>query len=89
MTRSELIKKVAKQCDMRQVDITDVFNAIEDIAYEAAKDEKVRILDGITLSTRITQPKTARNPQTGEPVNVPAKRVPKVVFGKKVKEAVR
>lgn len=89
MTRKELIKAVAKQCDMRQVDITDVFNAIEDIAYEAAKDDKVRILDGITLCTKITQPRTSRNPQTGEPVAVPAKRVPKIVFGKKIKDAVR
>jgi len=89
MTRSELIKAVAKQCEMRQVDIAEVFEAIEDIAYKKAKDEKVRILDGITIESKITGPRMARNPQTGEPVKVPAKRVPKITAGKKLKEAVR
>ena len=89
MTRSELIKAVAKQCEMRQVDIAEVFEAIEDIAYKKAKDEKVRILDGITIESKVNPPRMARNPQTGEPVKVPAKRVPKITAGKKLKEAVR
>lgn len=89
MTRSELIKAVAKQCEMRQVDIAEVFEAIEDIAYKKAKDEKVRILDGITIESKVTAPRMARNPQTGDPVKVPAKRVPKITAGKKLKEAVR
>lgn len=89
MTRSELIKAVAKQCEMRQVDIAEVFEAIEDIAYQKAKDEKVRILDGITIESKVTAPRMARNPQTGDPVKVPAKRVPKITAGKKLKEAVR
>ena len=87
MTRRELFKKAAEKLDMRQQDVEEVVKAIEDIAYDAIRKEDVHLLDGLILYTKIRDARTMRNPKTGEPVAVPAKRVPAVRIGKRIKEA--
>lgn len=87
MTRRELFKKAAEKLDMRQSDVEEVVKAIEDIAYQAIRREDVHILDGLILYTKVRNARTMRNPKTGDPVEVPAKRVPGVRIGKRIKEA--
>lgn len=87
MTRRELFKQVAERLDMRQADVEEVVKTLEDIAYNTIRKEDVHILDGLILSTKIRDARVMRNPKTGDPVNCPAKRVPTVRIGKRIKEA--
>lgn len=72
-----------------QNDVKVLLDAIQDIVYQAAKNEdEVSIINGLTLTSTIREAHTARNPRTGETFDVPAKRIPKVKIGKNFKDAV-
>lgn len=51
--------------------------------------DSVKIIDSVTLSGREVPERTARNPQTGEAVVVPAHMAPKCKFGTVVKEYIK
>ena len=44
------------------------------------------IIDGLKVTVVDRAARVARNPQTGEDMNVPAKKVPKAKIGKALKE---
>jgi DNA-binding protein HU-beta len=85
--------------------IDEVYNEVEDITKKEAKQAMERVIDTIveTLAdreevsiaglgifrTRLRKSRTARNPRTGEPIEVPAMHVPKFRPAKALKEAVR
>ena len=66
--------------------VTAVFKVIED---QLAKGNKVQIVGHGTYGTAGREEYTGRNPQTKEPMLVPAKRVPTFKAGKTLKEAVK
>ncbi|MBU1557684.1 HU family DNA-binding protein [Patescibacteria group bacterium] len=59
------------------------------IAGELTKGEDVSIAGFGIFSAKMRAARTARNPRTGEAIDVPAMRVPKFKAGKALKEAVR
>ena len=63
-----------------------VFNTI---ASELTKGEDVSIAGFGIFSAKLRAARTARNPRTGEPIQVPEMRVPKFKAGKALKESVR
>lgn len=85
--------------------IDEIYNEVDDITKKEAKQAMERVIDTIvdTLSeheevsiaglgifrTRLRKSRTARNPRTGEPIEVPAMHVPKFRPAKALKEAVR
>lgn len=90
MTKAEFIKNVAAEAEITQKDARTVIDAIQKIAYDAMKDgDSVKIIDSVTLSGREVPERTARNPQTGESVVVPAHMAPKCKFGTVVKEYIK
>lgn len=89
MTKVELVKAVATETGFTQKDVKTVLEATGKIAYaEMAKQEEVKLFDGLTLMGVYKEAGTARNPLTGESVDVPAKIMPKAKFGKAAKDAV-
>lgn len=89
MNRTEFVKAVAEATTKTQKEIKEVLDAMQTVAYaEMANCEEVKIFDGLTLVGVHKEATTARNPQTGATVEVPAKNVPKAKFGKAAKEAV-
>lgn len=88
MNRTELVKAVAAKTGYTQKDIKAVFDAAQEITYEAmAKEEEVKLFDGLTLVGVRKPACVKRNPLTGADVNVPEKVAPKAKFGKAVKDA--
>jgi integration host factor subunit beta len=88
MTRSVLIDKVAEKVEgltRKQTEfvIETVFNSIKDALQKGEKIE-IRGLGNFRLKTR--NPRKARNPKTGESVDVPAKRVLHFKVGKELRE---
>lgn len=76
MKKYELIAAVAAKAEVAKGDAEDVLDAFIQVAREALADgKKVVLPDFGTLLTKERAARTARNPQTGQPVAVPAKTV--------------
>ena len=89
MNKNELISAVAEQCDMSKQQAGDAVDAVlNTVTGSLAKGEEVRILGFGNFVVADRKATTARNPRTGETINVPASKSPKFKAGKALKDAV-
>lgn len=88
MTKLELAKAVAAKTGFTQKDVKAVIEGIQDVTFATIKNEEVKLMDGVTLFSKERAARIARNPMTGESVEVEAKNAPKCKFGKAIKDAV-
>lgn len=88
MNKAEFIKAVAEKAGFTQKDVRAVVEAQQEVIYATIPTEEVKIIDGVTLVTEERAARQGRNPQTGEAIDIPAKRVPKCKFGSKLKTVV-
>ncbi|MFA5027151.1 MAG: HU family DNA-binding protein [Candidatus Methylomirabilota bacterium] len=91
MTKADLVEKVAAQVNLTKKDTEVVIDTIfESIsrALAASGDGKVELRGFGSFRVRQRRPRQGRNPQTGNPVQVPAKRVPYFKPGKELKALV-
>lgn len=87
MKRNELLKAVATATGYNQGDIDAVLKAtMELLADELAKGETSIKLDWLILGSKMQAAMKARNPKTGETVNVPARLKPTAKFTPSFKE---
>lgn len=89
MTKSVLIEKVAEKVDgltrnQTEIVVETVFDSIKKALMNGEKIE-IRGFGNFRLKTR--KPRKARNPKTGESVDVPGKKVLYFKVGKALKEA--
>lgn len=88
MNKTEFIKEFAANAGMTQKDAKEVtiimFNTLFDVMKR--DPEGVSPVQGVKFTTVHKEARDCRNPRTGETVKVPAKDMPKVKFGDKVKE---
>jgi len=69
--------------------VEDVLKATEDSIAAALKNrEKVTLTGFGTFEVRERKPRTGRNPQTGETIQIPGKAVPAFAAGKGLKDQV-
>ena len=89
MIRSERLQKLAQDNpELRAQEIEQVVDIFfEEIAQRLAEGGRVELRGFGAFSTREREARTGRNPRTGEPVDVPAKRVPYFKPGKEMREA--
>src|SRR5579885_3055182 len=90
MTKSELIDALAaKRTDLTKARAELVVNCVFDAMTEALqRGEGIEIRGFGSFTVRPYKPYSGRNPRTGEPVDVPAKRLPFFKVGKELKESV-
>lgn len=89
MNKTEFVKAVATATGYTQKDVKAVLEAAQEVAYGAmAKEDEVKIFDGLTLVGVHKDACVKRNPLNGQDVNVPEKVVPKAKWGKAAKDAV-
>lgn len=88
MTKVEFIKAIGEKSGVSHDKIRGVLSAIDEIVEDIVKDENnsVVLARGITLGSYIRGPRKARNPYSGETIDVPEKRVPRVKVGKRLKD---
>ena len=91
MTRADLVKAIAERTSMSQTDVDKVLNAfLDEVTQVVAKgDEKLTIPGYLTFEQSHRNAREGRNPQTGEPVHIPATNVAKVTVGSKLKAAAK
>ncbi len=89
MKKSDLVDAISAKANVSkaqaQIIVDDVFELISD---GLAKGEKIDLRGFGTFSVRESAARTGRNPQTGEPIQIPARRVPGFKPGKELKDRV-
>ncbi len=89
MTKSELIDAVAARGELTKARAELVVNCVFDTMIEAMRQgEGIEIRGFGSLTVRPYKPYEGRNPRTGQPVEVPAKRLPFFKVGKELRELV-
>jgi len=89
MTKSELIDAIAGRGELTKARAELVVNCIFDAMTEALqRGEGIEIRGFGSFTVRPYKPYSGRNPRTGQPVPVPAKRLPFFKVGKELKELV-
>lgn len=87
MTKAELVEEVARAAELNKRDAEVIVETVFDSIIAALhRGEKVELRGFGSFRTRERGPRRGRNPKTGEPVDVPAKRVPYFKPGKELKE---
>ncbi|MDH6226703.1 DNA-binding protein HU-beta [Streptomyces sp. MJP52] len=91
MNRSELVAALADRAEVTRKDADAVLAAFAEVVGDIVSkgDEKVTIPGFLTFERTHRAARTARNPQTGEPIQIPAGYSVKVSAGSKLKEAAK
>ncbi|HCS29647.1 MAG TPA: DNA-binding protein HU [Spongiibacteraceae bacterium] len=89
MNKSELIDAIAASADLPKAAAGRALDAVvESITDALKKDDSVSLVGFGTFSVKARAARTGRNPQTGEPINIAAAKIPSFKAGKALKDAV-
>jgi DNA-binding protein HU-beta len=90
MNKAEIINKVHETLNTTKADAERaVETVIDSITDSLKRGQEVSIAGLGIFSAKMREARTARNPRTGESIEVPAMRVPKFRAAKGLKDAVR
>ena len=89
MTKGDLVEQIAKRAGLSRVAAQLVVNTLFGSLVEALDAGEKNELRGFgSFRSKVRRARTARNPKTGERVDVACKRVPTFRAGKELKYAV-
>lgn len=87
MTKKELASIVSEKVSLSKKDAESAVNVVFDSIAQAMKEgDKVNIAGFGIFEAKERSARIAKNPQTGETIEIAARKVPTVKFGKTVKE---
>ena len=89
MNKGDIIDVVAKTTCSKTEAVKAVNAFLEAIKKTLKKGEKVTLVGFGTFSVAKRSARKGRNPQTGKPIKIAAKKVPKFTAGKALKESVK
>ena len=88
MNKAELVKRMAEIAEVPKVTAEKLLDAFMQAVTEAvSKGDKVVLVGFGTFQVVKRAEREGRNPRTGEPIKIPAKKVIKFKPGKKLEEA--
>ena len=90
MNKGELVARVAKDSGLTKADAGRALDAaLDNVTRALKKGERVTLVGFGTFGVSRRRARAGRNPQTGAPIKISARRVPKFTAGKELKDAVR
>ena len=90
MNKAELIEEVASETGLTKRTSGKAVDAVASTISDClTRGEKVTLVGFGTFRVRQRKARTGRNPQTGATIQIPAKKVPKFVPGKNLKNKVK
>ncbi len=90
MNKGDLVGKIAKDAGITKGQAEAAFNSlIGGVTGTLKKGGKVTIVGFGTFSVAKRKARTGRNPQTGAPLKIAARKVPKFAAGSELKKAVK
>ena len=89
MTKAELVEDVARAAELTKKDAERLVEIVfESIIETLNRGEKIELRGFGSFRVRERGARRGRNPKTGAPVDIPAKRVPYFKPGKELKELI-
>lgn len=89
MNKSELVESIATTADIPKAAAGRALDAVIDTITETLqKGDQVVLVGFGTFSVKDRAARTGRNPQTGEPIQIAAAKIPSFKAGKALKDAV-
>jgi len=90
VNKTELIETVATHTGIAKSTVAEVLGGFEEVVLASvAQGEKVTVTGFVSFEQVQRKARTARNPQTGEAIQVKATKAPKVSIGASFKKVVR
>lgn len=88
MNQSELVNNIAHDTGVSKADVEKTLKGLGVVVHQAlAHSHEVTVPGICKISTHLRAGRTGKNPRTGEPLQIPAKHVPKIVVLKALKDA--
>ena len=89
MNKSEFIQAMSEKPGLTVKDATTALNATLEVIQESLqKGESVSLVGFGTFEVKERAARTGRNPQTKQPIEIPASKAPSFKAGKPLKEAI-
>ncbi|MBI2334803.1 HU family DNA-binding protein [Candidatus Daviesbacteria bacterium] len=90
MTKNELIEKVAKKASLTKRASRDAVNSVFNLIKDSlVRGEKAVITGFGTFLIRSRTARRGRNPQTGETIQIPGRKLPGFSAGKTIKRLIK
>ncbi len=90
MTKADLVAYVAKKAHLTAKAAKEAVNSVFGTVTDSLKKgDKVVVTGFGTFMVRSRAARKGRNPQTGAPINIPARKTPGFTAGKALKKAIR
>lgn len=90
MNKQDIVAKIAKDTGMTKTAAAGAVDSLIDgITRTLKKGDSVSFVGFGTFKTSNRKARTARNPQTGDAIRIPKRRVARFSAGKALKQAVR
>lgn len=90
MNKEELVDRIASKTGLTKKDALDAVNTtLDTVTVTLKKGDKVTLVGFGTFLVRRLRARDGRNPQTGAPIKIPAKKVPRFTPGKELKAAIK
>ena len=89
MNKGELIEAIANDASLTKSQAQEALDAfVSNVQSSLKSDDKVTLTGFGTFSASTRGERTGRNPQTGQSIRIPARRVAKFSVGKTLKDAI-
>ncbi|CAM3297022.1 HU family DNA-binding protein [Halomonas lysinitropha] len=89
MNKSELVEAIAASADIPKAAASRALDAmVETVADSLKKGDSVSLVGFGTFQVKERAARTGRNPQTGQPIEISAAKVPSFKAGKALKDSV-
>ena len=89
MNKSEFIQAMSEKSGLTVKDATTALNATLEVIQESLQNgESVSLVGFGTFEVKERAARTGRNPQTKQPIEIPASKAPSFKAGKPLKEAI-
>lgn len=90
MNKADLIDAIAADAGLSKADAGKALDAaLANITKALAGGDSVALIGFGTYSVAQKEARTGRNPQTGQPIQIPARKAVKFTVGKALKDAVQ
>jgi len=90
MTKTELVEFMAEKAEVSKAEAGRLLDAfMEGVTKGLVEEGKVALTGFLTFEKKMREERSARNPQTGETITIPARNAVTVKVGSKLKEAVK
>lgn len=89
MTKKELVEKIAQKSELTKAAAERAIKAFEESVKESLQsNDSVRLVGFGTFEVTQRSERKGRNPQTGQEISIPARKVPRFKAGKLLRASV-